>query len=113
MVIAKAACPRCGRAAAVKRWEGKVPVPFRHKNLDGEWCSGTAKTRNELVLELVHATTAERDALREYSDELIRHSQEVVRILNKHTAAQEISVEIMGQITATYEADIAAHETRA
>lgn len=100
-------CPRCGKGVAKLRNDALA----RHKNEDGLWCSGTAKTRNELVIDLVGAVTAERDALREYTDELLRHSEEVVRIINKHAAAQAVSVEIMHQITAAYESEVARLES--
>lgn len=97
-VIAKAACPRCCKSVAVMRWEGKTPVPF-HQDEDGKWCSGTRKSREELVVDFAYALMAERDALREYSDELLRHSENVVALMDKHVACQEVVTAISKQIT--------------
>lgn len=101
-------CPRCRRECAARGWDPiDAAVPVRHKDENREWCSGKPKTRNELVIDLVGAMTDERDALREYSDELVRHSEEVMRIIHKHTAAQEVGTELIRQITETYHVEIA------
>lgn len=97
-VIAKAPCPRCLRPVAVMRWEDEAtPVPFRHKDRDGEWCSGTAKDSRELLVELVGAVQAERVVLRKYTQEMLRHLEAVVAISDEDVAAQEVTTALMRQ----------------
>lgn len=101
MAKQKAKCPHCGLSVSVRRWEGKVPVPFRHKVNPGasEWCPGTPKTIGELQVDLMGALRVERDVLKEYADEIIRHTGDAVRLMEKYGEASRTTTELVQQVT--------------
>lgn len=106
-MIAKAPCPRCSRSVAVKARE-PVLVPFRHKDNDGQWCSGTPKSVVELGYDLISSLRVEDKVIGEYLAELHRHIDECVRIADKLTDARNNTTVIVRQATDAINAEKAA-----